>query len=632
MPQKVITDKTLLIKQISFFSDLEAGQIDFISKRSDFFEYKKGETIYREGDVPDAFYLIVSGRVRIFTEAAGGNVTLECLYRGSYFGIISLLTNESHSVSAEAVNDSIILKIGQENFHAVLNELPHLALHFSSVLARRLRRREKGRKNVFESTIISVYGPSNEAGSGDYAMALAAALYRETAKEVIFLDTANLPAIHDEEELKSAIIKFETGISVLKATAGAGTRLAERQTAWLLTYLAANFDYCIVGVPGQEAECAVATLVQSDTIHIVTGYSSENINSVNSLLDKLEGQFREPRKMIKFIVSEAAGRPANLPVLKYGIYATLPDPAKNSQEYNLAVRRVAREIGGVRVGIALGSGAAWSLSIIGVIKVLEREGVLIDVAAGSSMGGLIGAFWAAGYTGADMERIAIENKKQFGALSLKDLKFPIRGLLSDTKTMHFLRRYLGNRTFQEIKFPLRIVCSGLTDRKETIIASGSLVDAVRASISIPGVYSPVIHEGRIVIDGGILDPVPVSLLNRMNIKKIIAVNTIPSPEDVQKGLLIEKGKPASEPKGTISRLKKKILNFLKPNILEIIMDSIEALEYSTAEANCRQADVVIHPRIIGWSWKDFFNPEVLISLGEEACMAALPEIKKLIAE
>lgn len=146
MPEKVIVDKTFLIRQGSIFSDLPAYEIEFISKKAEFFEYTKDEFIYREGGPADAFYLVISGRVRAFTTAACGELTnLEYLHRGFYFGIISLLTNEPHSVSAQVVNDFLILRVASADFYFILKALPQLAIHFSSILARCLKR-ERGPK------------------------------------------------------------------------------------------------------------------------------------------------------------------------------------------------------------------------------------------------------------------------------------------------------------------------------------------------------------------------------------------------------------------------------------------------------------------------------------------------------
>lgn len=652
MPEKVIVDKPFLIKQISIFSDLPPYEIEFISKKCEFFEYKKDEIIYNEGDKPDAFYLIISGRVRVSTKKPSGEMcNLEYLHRGSYFGISSLLTSEPHSVTAQVANSSLMLKIEAQDFHAILRTQPQLAVHFSAILARRLKRKELGRKAVFESTIISVYGIKKGIGCTRYAMNLAKMLLKETKKGVIFLDMASplppppilelMPVFFDEVRVKNCIVKDPCGVSILRLPAGGKTTLSVTQISSLLTYLATIFEYCVVDFPSGDNRTALAVLGQSDIVHIITDNDKGSIDCLNGFVCELKKVIREPEKNVKIIISEINGKLDDYSAISCKTYATLADAHDTEQEYLGAIRRIAREIGEVLVGIALGSGGAWGLSLIGVIKVLERERIPVDIIAGSSMGALIGAFWAAGNSGLDMEHIAIENKRRFTEFSFKDLKFPVRGLISDFKTIWFLRKYLGNRTFYDIKCPLKIVATSLEDRREVVMDSGDIVDAVRASISIPGIYSPVKYKDGFLLDGGIVNPVPVSVLLKMNAKKIIAVNTLSSPSDVEKGLVIDKKRRARSEEHArnekfigriLFKVKRRLFRFFRPNILQIITSSIEALEYSAAEANCRQADIVIHPSVAGLSWRDFVNPEALIALGEEACEKALPDIKKLILE
>lgn len=637
-PQRVVLDKKTIIKQLGLFSDLTPNQQDIIARASDFYEYKKDSIVYGEGDPADAFYYVISGRVRIFTKnRSGGTDALEYMHRGGYFGIISILTGEPHSVAVQVINDAVILKIPRENFLAILKAIPKLAIHFSATLSRRLKQKTAGQKVIFESTIISIYGIQHRIGRTLYALNLARSLKREASKKVIFLDMAlsdeegvikylpikdrltpleMMPVFFDEVKVRNSILNHESGISILRIPSEPDHRANKIQIIPLLSYLTNIFDYCIIDLPFDINTTVLTTLSQSDYVHVLTDSQPENINSVNNFIGELEGSIRSPETKIKIIVNEAKGKIERAGIFKYGVYATLADINTNEKEYLLAVRRIAREVSGILVGLVLGSGAAWGLAQIGIIKVLEKENVPVDVVIGSSMGALIGAFWAAGHSGADMERIAIESKKQLRIFGLSDLKFPISGLISDARTVFILRTYLGEKTFREIRFPLKVVCTDLGNRMAVVLESGRLRDAVRASISIPGIFSPVKYGGRYLIDGGIAEPVPVSPLFKMGVRKIIAVNTLPSQDDMAR-------MPAAD-------TKKNLANFLRPNILDTIIISIETLECSMAEAGCRQADVVIHPAITGWSWQDFLNPENLIALGEEACMAKLPEIKRLI--
>ena len=137
-------DKQFVIKELLFFAGLNQKELAIIDAKSQIVEYRKGQIIYEEDSPPSAFYCILSGRVQIYTkDKEGSRLILEYLHRGKYFGIISLLTNETHSVTSEAMNDCAILVIKREDFNSLLQSIPHLAIDLSRTLSRRLNVRLK---------------------------------------------------------------------------------------------------------------------------------------------------------------------------------------------------------------------------------------------------------------------------------------------------------------------------------------------------------------------------------------------------------------------------------------------------------------------------------------------------------
>jgi len=177
---------------------------------------------------------------------------------------------------------------------------------------------------------------------------------------------------------------------------------------------------------------------------------------------------------------------------------------------------------GRRVGLALGSGSARGLAHIGVIRALREAGVGIDVVAGTSIGAVIGVLHAAG----QIERAAAE----FLAFDWKNVAvlldpvFPRAGLIDGRKVAEFLRGHIGSGTFEELQLPLRVVASDLRTGEEVVFASGNLIEAVRASIAVPGVLTPMRIEDRILVDGGLVNPVPVSVARAMGADFVVAVD------------------------------------------------------------------------------------------------------------
>ena len=171
--------------------------------------------------------------------------------------------------------------------------------------------------------------------------------------------------------------------------------------------------------------------------------------------------------------------------------------------------------------------------------------------------------------------------------------------------------------------------------------SGKLVDAVMVSIAIPGVFAPAKINDDLILDGGIINPVPVSTLVKMGIKKIIAVNVFPSPGDILQSnefklRLMEEEKKQAEKKGFFARviynLGVRFNKMLFPNILDIIVNSIQTLEYVVAESNCEKANIVIRPIAAGVDWYDFFKADELVKMGVEETNSSLSAIKTLINE
>jgi predicted acylesterase/phospholipase RssA len=202
--------------------------------------------------------------------------------------------------------------------------------------------------------------------------------------------------------------------------------------------------------------------------------------------------------------------------------------------YSRVIRRVARQMGEVLVGLALGSGSAMGLAHIGVLQVIEEEGIPVDMVSGSSIGAMFGAFWAAGYSAGEIQTIVLKNNKKSYLFGFDDLMVPLRGLIRGRHVRSFLKRYLGHKTFYDLKMPFKIVACDCRSMKQTVFDSGRLVDAIVASISIPGVFAPHAIGGRFYIDGGILDPLPTDVLVEAGAKKIIAVNVLPSPEEIER--------------------------------------------------------------------------------------------------
>jgi NTE family protein len=348
-----------------------------------------------------------------------------------------------------------------------------------------------------------------------------------------------------------------------------------------------------------------------------------------SLEDTLKSGHRTLRTAPTFIHDCPAVRAAD----------EIVSPASLSSLFKADVRRLAREISGRLVGIALSSGAAKGLAHVGVIQVLEENGIEVDVVAGASIGAYIGALWTFGHDGKELERLARRLETRWGFWSLFDPVFPPRqGFVRGFALRKRLMESIGNARFADLARPLRIVAANLATLERVTFAGGEVAAAAHASFAVPGICVPVRLDGEMYIDGGIVDPVPVDILREMGAAKIIAVNAIPAPGEGREGLRRNRD-GAPKKRNRFCRLfRRKVLpltrqlNYFAPgNLFEIVVRSVHGAQVRLAEASCRLADVVLRPNTCDDRWLDCRNPGRFMALGRQEAEQRLEQIKALVA-
>lgn len=301
--------------------------------------------------------------------------------------------------------------------------------------------------------------------------------------------------------------------------------------------------------------------------------------------------------------------------------------------FNRGLRQLAREIGHSRIGLALSSGAAKGLAHVGVIQVLEENGVEVDMIAGCSMGSYVGALWAHGHDGKFLEEKARELQGRFGLWKLIDPVLPPRqGFLRGVSVKNRLKQSIGDSHFADLARPLRVVATNFDTLERVVFANGEVAAAVHASSAIPGVCVPVEIDGETYMDGGISDPLPVDVLKEAGIERIIAVNTIPTPAYLRCSREMEREQATvkSSRYNLLKFINQQVNYFARGNILDIMQSSILGAQIRNAEEACRQAHVVLRPLACDGSWHDFTHPEKYIALGRRVTEEHLDEIKALL--
>jgi len=260
-----------------------------------------------------------------------------------------------------------------------------------------------------------------------------------------------------------------------------------------------------------------------------------------------------------------------------------------------------------KVGLALSGGAARGLAHVGVLAVLEKEGIPIDMIAGTSIGAIIGAFYA---QGKDIEQIekAVMGLSRRKIMSLVDLTLPRTGFIKGKRMKDWLKSVIGEVDFEDLKIPFACVATDIGTGEEVVIKQGSVVEGVRASVSMPVIFTPAKWQGRYLVDGGLVDPVPVGVLKEMGADLTIAVNVNPYITDRSQG---DKGQ-----------------NLKAPNIFNIVMRTFNIMNYQAAMSGLQQADITITPQVGHINPSNFHRARECILRGHRAAQHAIPEIKR----
>jgi NTE family protein len=260
--------------------------------------------------------------------------------------------------------------------------------------------------------------------------------------------------------------------------------------------------------------------------------------------------------------------------------------------------------GQVKIGLALGGGAARGFAHIGVIKVLESQGIFPDIVVGTSAGSLVGALYAAGNDGFALHKLALEMDEA----AISDWSVPLfaksTGVLKGEALQNYVNQTINHLPLEKMKIPFGTVATDLNSGLPILFQRGNTGLAVRASSAVPSVFQPVRIGNRVYVDGGLVSPVPVRFARQMGADFVIAVNISSQPD--------------SQPSASA---------------MDVLLQTFAIMGQSINHYELKDADMVIQPKLGSMKGNDFPGRNMAILAGEQAAVAAMPEIKKkLIAK
>ena len=290
-----------------------------------------------------------------------------------------------------------------------------------------------------------------------------------------------------------------------------------------------------------------------------------------------------------------------------------------------------------RLALVLGSGSARGWAHIGVIRALEEAGIRPDVICGSSIGALVGAAYAAGELDRFEAWVCSLNLRD--VVSLMDFRLN-GGMLKGERLMGFFRKNFLDCPIEDLDLPFAAVATDLHSGQEVWLKDGSTTDVVRASIALPGLFSPVWHDGRLLVDGGLVNPVPVSLARAMGADIVLAVDLnadilgrhTATPIEQKVGTTVGSAWRAHVPEALSAFLPGAESESEKmPSLIDILAASINIMQVRITRSRMAgdPADAVIAPRLANLGLMDFHRAKEAIAKGELAAKESLPALARL---
>jgi predicted acylesterase/phospholipase RssA/CRP-like cAMP-binding protein len=541
--------KFYLVESIPIFHNLTDSEVEKVAEKVQILELKRGDLIFEEGKGNPYFYAISSGLVEVSRKDKSSTEVLEILRKGDYFGIISLLTNQPHSSSAFCLEDTRLLRMNPKDFRKILNDIPSLSLTFSKMLSLTLRKEIVGTRDDLRNTVLAFWGNPD--------------------KKHIFMDQLVME-VERISKKKPVLLKFQRNKKENDHPyEKVYHTISKPKIREVMDRYIASCEFVFLDVSDSLPEVRRTLLELSDYLYYEKGLLNK------SDIERLDHQF--PGLEIHSLI----------------------------EEDRHLIRNLSRKVAGKRVGIALGGGAALGLAQIGILKVCQEEGLEFDMISGTSIGAVIGGYWAAGVPWPTLLDVISEFDSVFKFFRFMDLSFQ-KGIFSGKNIKSLLDKHLSGLEFKDLRIPLKLITCDITTRTEIELSSGNLVEAILASSAIPGVFSPIPKDdGRVFVDGGIVNPLPVSALTKEGVNRIVAVNSMPSSQIAVKA------------------------NAGNPSILDIIVNSLYSLQYRIGKYSAQDADVYINPILENSSWFEFYRGKEFMEYGELKAREVLPEIKEL---
>jgi NTE family protein/lysophospholipid hydrolase len=486
------------------FGALDEQVVSDIERSIEWQRLGGGEVLFRQGDPGDSLYVVMSGRLRAVVQGPDGSPrAVGDVTRGESVGEMALFTGEDRSATIHALRDTELIRFAKPAFEAIVAKYPQVVMQITRILVHRLRQQITSPVVRESLTNLALVGADATVDLAAFCGSLVSALSRHA--RAIALDSAEVdrllgtPGISQTPPGGPHAIRLQTWLDDLETKHSLIVYRADTgDTAWSRRCLR-QADRALI----------VADATRSPALQGVEAALLGPTDAITRCSRQLvllhPGGDTQPARTIDWLAPRRAER---------HFHVHPGDP----RDFG----RLARLLTGRGIGLVLGGGGARGYAHIGVIKALEEAGVPIDLVGGTSMGAVVAAAHALGLDyGAFISRTKDLLKRH---RPFKEYTLPIVSLLGSRRLDRFLHEAYGDAHLEDLEIGCFAVSSNLSTAEVVVHDAGSLWTAVRASMSVPGVAVPVVADGRLLVDGGVLNNLPGDLMRLRGAGVVIAVD------------------------------------------------------------------------------------------------------------
>ncbi len=581
-----------MLRSIEIFAKLDEACRLELSQNAHWKYYEAGDLIYEEGDPGDAIYVVEYGLVRLTTHGAlHDSLELGSARSGDHFGLPGALSGQDRLEHAQALVKTRCIRIMAEDLQAVLRQQPEAAVSAAELLGRDVRHYFGGIQsndilvdtNVYTLVYDSV--PDHD---------ILNALLQELRVQL----EGSVQLLHNHPDLELPYFSAEAGYAMFVPRLSTAAHFPQI-VRWIHEE-SRHIDHLVFLIfPAQFTHTAEA----AELLTLLTANSRRTLtltNSVRPYFNNLRGE----RDRVQLLVGDDVERDrATYLELLHVCPESLAHISFNKKYLNETARRTVSGFLGREIALVLGGGGAKGAAHIGVLEVLEREGIAVDLGLGSSSGCVVGSLWAYGY---ELDELRERYVKDLGNRRVRfpDWTLPLRGSLAKGDVgRKFLLKHIGEMFTFEGRRPFLPVSVDLKQGGDVVVRGCEMWRAAFASQAIPGLLPLVEHDGMILSDGALGNNVPSSQARRFGADFVISVNISPTPAAT-----------SFNPKSVGSNM----------------LRAVEVMMHQSTSRHQDFTDVEIRPRVFEYGMFDFEKTELFMELGRRAAEEKLPELRLLL--